>query len=225
MSKIAVLRPEPAASATVERARQAGLDAFCLTLFDIVPVEWDPPDPSGFDAVLLTSANAVRHGGPGLEAFKSLPIYCVGPATAAAAREAGFAVAALGKGGVRPLLMAIGPRRLFHPCGRDRIETVVPGQSVVRATVYDSRAREAPEELNRLEGAIALVHSPRAGERLAELAASGAFDGKKVTIAAISPTAASACGEGWNRRRFAPEPNDSALLALAAELCNSAAGE
>jgi uroporphyrinogen-III synthase len=40
-------------------------------------------------------------------------------------------------------------------------------------------------------------------------------------IAAISPAAAAAVGTGWERVHAAPMPNEAALLALAARLCES----
>ena len=42
-------------------------------------------------------------------------------------------------------------------------------------------------------------------------------------IAAISPDAARAAGAGWERVEVADAPNDAALLALAARLCNNPA--
>ena len=63
MSALLVLRPEPGASATVERARELGLDAVAVPLFEIEAMDWDAPEPGGFDGLLLTSANAVRCGG------------------------------------------------------------------------------------------------------------------------------------------------------------------
>ena len=96
MRRVLVLRPEPGATATLRRARERGLEAEAVPLFEVEPVEWSVPDPSDFDALLLTSANAVRHGGPGLQALRELPVHAVGEATARAAREAGFAVATIG---------------------------------------------------------------------------------------------------------------------------------
>ncbi|HYC96226.1 MAG TPA: uroporphyrinogen-III synthase, partial [Sphingomicrobium sp.] len=67
-----------------------------------------------------------------------------------------------------------------------------------------------------LEGLVAAVHSPRAGERLAELApVRGA-----TAVAAISSAAADACGSGWECVAVAEQPNDNSLLALAARLCH-----
>src|SRR5687768_9453521 len=88
MRRLAILRPEPGASATVERARELGLDAFAVPLFAIEPLAWELPDSGAFDALLLTSANTVRQAGPSLERLLQLPAYAVGDATAAAAEDA-----------------------------------------------------------------------------------------------------------------------------------------
>ena len=64
-----------------------------------------------------------------------------------------------------------------------------------------------------------LVHSPRAGERLAHLLTRRA----DTAIAAISAAAAAAAGSGWEQVAVADQPTDEALLALAARLCNKTA--
>src|SRR5687767_8581448 len=89
MRRLAILRPEPGASATVSRAAAIGLDAFAMPLFEIEPLAWEAPEPTAFDALLLTSANAVRCGGQALERLRGLPVHAVGEATAEAARRAG----------------------------------------------------------------------------------------------------------------------------------------
>ena len=62
---IAVLRPEPGNAATADRIAALGLAAIRLPLFEVRALDWAPPDPAGFDALLLTSANAPRLAGPG----------------------------------------------------------------------------------------------------------------------------------------------------------------
>ena len=86
---------------------------------------------------------------------------------------------------------------------RHAIETVVVYRSVAIAAAIPSGAL------------VALVHSPRAGARFAELAATA----PTIAIAAISAAAAAACGTGWAAVEVAEQPNDRALLALAARLC------
>src|SRR5690242_6691986 len=93
---VAVLRPEPGNAATAAAIEALGLTAIRLPLFEIHAIDWAPPDATRFDALLLTSANAARHAGQGLAGFRSLPVHAVGEATAAAAREAGLEVVAVG---------------------------------------------------------------------------------------------------------------------------------
>jgi uroporphyrinogen-III synthase len=221
MRRLVILRPEPGASATAERARAMGLEPVAMPLFKVEPLDWDVPSPGGFDALLLTSANAVRHGGEGLLSLRQLPVYAVGEATAAAAREAGFDVAASGEAGAERLLGSIPPNlRLLHLCGEQRIEPQVP-QAITAVPVYRSNALPMPEDLGAIEGQVAVVHSPRAGQRLGELADQAGIDRSTVRIAAISQAAASAAGPGWERCEAAATPDEAALLALAARLCDN----
>lgn len=218
MKRLFVLRPQPGADETVARARAMGLDAMAMPLFAIEPLQWAAPDPSRFDALLLTSANAARQGGEALAQFRALPVHAVGDATAAAAREAGLAVESVGTGGVEPLLAALpAGLRLLHLCGEDRRLPVGPRQAVTSLAVYRSRALPEPDGLGEVHGQVAAIHSPRAGIRLAELVQ----DRSAIGIAAISEAAAQAVGSGWQRVEAAAEPNDAQLLVLAARLCQN----
>ncbi|WP_309661189.1 uroporphyrinogen-III synthase [Sphingomonas sp.] len=220
MKQLAVLRPEPGARATVERARAMGLDAFAMPLFKVEAVAWDVPDPNEFDALLLTSANAVRHGGAGLRRVLHLPVHAVGEATADAAREAGFTIASVGHGGVAQLLGSVpSDARLLHLCGEHRVDISAP-QAIRAVPVYRSLALPPPGDLRKLEGQVVAVHSPRAGRRLAELVDQARIERATIRLAAISEAAAAAAGGGWAMRDAAATPDDLALLALAARLCD-----
>ena len=109
MRRLVILRPEPGASATAARARAMGLEPVTMPLFKVEAVDWDAPDPGLFDALLLTSANAVRYAGERLRSLRQLPVYAVGEATAAAAREAGFEIASTGDTRIERLLCSIPP--------------------------------------------------------------------------------------------------------------------
>lgn len=220
MRRLVILRPEPGASATVERARAMGLDAQAMPLFAIERLPWKVPDPREFDAVLLTSANTLRYGGEGLDKLRALPVWAVGEATADAAREAGFEIAGAGASGVEPLLVLIPAEvRLLHLCGEHR--TAAPAkQDVTAVPVYRSVELPPPEDLGQIERQVVAVHSPRAGRRLAELVDQAGIDRATIRIAAISETAAAAAGDGWAMRAGAEMPDDAALLALAARLCD-----
>ena len=118
--------------------------------------------------------------------------------------------------GVERLLGSIdSDLRLLHLCGADRHEPQEAKQAITAVTVYRATAIEAPD-LSGARGSIALVHSPRAGRRFGELTP----DKNTIAIAAISPAAAEAVGNGWKRVEAAESPTDDALLALAARLCD-----
>ena len=216
MTRLLVLRPEPGASASVERARKHGFEAISIPLFAVEPVRWNAPKAEHFDGLLLTSANAVRHAGEQLRALRGLKVYSVGKQTAVEAQAAGFTVAATGEAGVDELLASIGSDlRLLHLCGADRRHPTSTGHKITELPVYRSKPLAAPD-LSAARGAVVLVHSPRAARRLAELVT----DRATISIAAISETAASAAGNGWKRIEAAERPTDEGLLALAARLCN-----
>jgi uroporphyrinogen-III synthase len=213
--KLLLLRPEPGLSASVERARSLGLDAIACPLFRVEAVTWDAPDPHGFDALLLTSANAVRHGGPALDKLKALPVHAVGEATAAAARKAGFWVEAVSDTNVADLLSSLPPSMpLLHLAGSEHRSAEHPTLS--RRIVYSSTEIADPA-LPSLEELVIAVHSPRAGLRLTELARARG----QAALAVISAAAAEACGLGWERVEVAERPTDESLLALAARLCHT----
>jgi uroporphyrinogen-III synthase len=220
MKRVLVLRPEPGASATVERARARGLEAIALPLFEIEPLAWDAPEASSFDGVLLTSANAVRCGGDPLKGLRGLPAYAVGMATAEAAREAGFDIASTGEAGVDRLLGSIDPDlKLLHLAGEDRRAPDGATQEITFIPVYRSKTR-ANIDVRSVAGGVAMIHSPRAGQYLGDIVDSSGIDRRAVIIAAISQEAASAAGAGWAAVEAAETPNDDALLVLTERLCN-----
>jgi uroporphyrinogen-III synthase len=222
MKRLLVLRPEPGATATAKRARQLGLEVVAAPLFEIEPVEWEMPTFTAFDGLLLTSANAVRHGGPGLGRLQGLPVFAVGEATARISREAGFNVAVSGDEGVDGLLASIDSKlKLLHLCGEDQMVPSCARQEIIRKSVY--RARPTGTELRGVSDVVALIHSPRAGARFSELVKN--VDRQRISIAAISTAALRSAGSHWAVAEAAGSPNDEALLALAVRLCNKTAAQ
>lgn len=220
MRRLVILRPEPGARATADAARAMGLKTIAMPLFTIEPVEWEAPEANGFDGLLLTSANAVRQAGAPLTALRGLPAYAVGEATAEAARDTGFDIASRGEAGVERLLGSIGgDLRLLHLCGEHRT-AVEAKQAITAVPVYRSAELPPPAGLARIAGQVIAVHSPRAGRRLAELADQAGIERRTVRIAAISAAAAAAAGRGWAACEAADSPDERALLALAARLCD-----
>lgn len=221
--KVLILRPEPGAGETAERARALGLEPVVAPLFTVRPLPWTPAGPAGFDAVMLTSASAARQGSDGLTPFKQLPCYAVGEATAAAADEAGFADIRAGADDGAALLMMMaedGVERAFHACGEDHLALGHPKIAIERVAVYAAEAAGAlPQQAEAAlgDGALALLHSPRAARLFAGLIAGRGG----IRIAAISARTGRAAGEGWRSVSVAVRPRDEALLELAAKLCQT----
>ncbi|MDO6413138.1 uroporphyrinogen-III synthase [Sphingomonas sp. BIUV-7] len=211
------------------RGRAMGAEAIVAPLFSVEPVPWEMPDPRAHDALLLTSAHAVRHAGAGLARLAALPVYAVGAATASAAREAGLTVAITGGSDARALLAevaAAGHVRLLHLTGADHVAAEQAGLAITRITVYraDPVAELPPAACLALEqGAITLLHSPRAAALFASLIDQAGIARASVRIAAISAAALRAAGQGWGGAASAALPTDDALLAAAARLCETGA--
>lgn len=220
---VVILRPQPGADATAARARDLGLSPVLCPLFAIEPLPWMPPEPAAFDALLLTSANAVRHAGPMLAAYLGLPVFAVGEATARAAKEEGFAIVhAAGpdaQAAARTIARA-GHRAALHLRGEDA-RPFAPGDLAITAIVtYRAAPRgdEAGLAAALRPGSVALVHSPRAGARLAELVSTESR--QDIALVAISPTALEGCGSGWMEKHAAAVPEDAVMLVMALQICD-----
>lgn len=224
---ILILRPEPGAAATLAAARAAGLEARAFPLFEVGAVSWDPVPRDHIDALLLGSANALRHGGDALAAYRGLPAYAVGETTAEAARKAGLKVVATGQGGLQNMLDELEPshRRLLRLAGRDRVELAVPGGvEVLTREVYASEPLPLPPELAALlaRPALVLLHSGEAAARFAQACDEAGIDRAGIRLAAIGPRVVARAGTGWADLQAAPTPDDAALLALASRMCQEA---
>ena len=225
MSPVLVIRPEPGCTATVDAGRRKGLPIEACPLFDVRPLAWQPPSPDEIDALLLGSANAVRHGGPHLAALKAKPVYAVGEVTAAAAIAAGFGVVAAGRGGLQEMLEAAAgsPQRLLRLAGAEHVPvTPPPGIEIATRVVYEAAPLPLPEPVaQRLsDGALVLLHSAAAARHFArECDRLGAPRGK-IALAAVGPRIAAAAGGGWAAVRATSAPREAALLALARDMCH-----
>jgi uroporphyrinogen-III synthase len=223
MRPVIIVRPELGARATAERAQALGLRTYTVQLFVIEPLGWDSPDPALFDALLLTSANAVRLAGAGLAALAGLPCHAVGAATAAAARAAGLNIVDVGNADAQALLDAMtsqGHTAILWLAGADRT-ALSPGKAEITA-IACYRAAPLPAPPGWADAiaspAVILLHSARTARRAAALAGDKA---KHLIALAISEQVAAAAGDGWEQCHAAPRPCDADMLAMAAKLCQT----
>lgn len=228
MIPLVVIRPQPGADATAAAARLLGLAPQVFPLFVVQPVAWQPPEPGEIDALLLGSANAVRHAGPALTAFRDKPVYAVGETTAAIAREAGLTIAALGSGGLDKVLAQVhAPRRLLRLAGRKRVALQPPPDILLtERIVYASNALQVPDKLAKLlrAPAVVLLHSAAAAEHFAHECDRLSLDRTRLSLVTIGPRVTAGCGHGWAEIATAATPDDAALLARACQLCQNRDG-
>lgn len=223
-----VTRSDPGGMATVARAQAMGIDARHFPLFEARPIEWSVP-AGDFDALLLTSAQAVRLAGPCLSpggspqrpTLPELPVYAVGAATATAAEKIGRRVEMTGAGNAQALIDAMTSRnirRILWLCGRDRSRFDARGMELVALPVYAVDPVSPPVGWADVIAApaVLLAHSARGARRIAACAGAAR---RHLSLVAISPAVAGAAGDGWTEISVAARPDDASMLAAAHKLC------
>ncbi|HWU48680.1 MAG TPA: uroporphyrinogen-III synthase [Asticcacaulis sp.] len=195
--RVWITRTEPGASKTARAVAALGYEPVVAPVLEVRRLK-PVFDPHGFDALIFTSRNA-------LDAFcdlcprRDLPVWCVGEATADAARQRGFQriisadndACALAERIVRD---ADPGARLFHPTAREpafamadalRAKGVTVSEAAIYETVPLTPALPQPQTLTH-----ALIHSPRAAAPAIETLMTGAAPA--LIFIAISPAAAEA---------------------------------
>jgi uroporphyrinogen-III synthase len=230
--RLLVTRPLDDAQALADRLAERGHDATIEPLLTIAPDLRAPLPLDGVRGLVFTSANGVR-------AFalrsprRDLPVFAVGAATAAAAREAGFAAVASAEGDVAALEELIAARAspadgpLLHVAGAVVAgdlagRLAARGYDLRRATLYAaepatrlSAAARAALEGGRLDGAM--LFSPRTAEIFVALTAEPSLRAAVggLTLFALSRAVADAAAPaGWRRIVVAARPDEAALLDL-----------
>ena len=240
--RLVVTRPAEDAAPLAARLKSLGHEVLLEPLLEI---EVQPQQLllEDVQAVLFTSANGVRAFSVCREQEKSpidLPAFCVGAATAEAARQAGFGQVQIASGDSASLAAltasTLQPEagRLFHGAGEALAGDLAGdlsdrGFEVTRQTLY--RAKAAPklsakfvdwwqsggEPTSSTDQKGVLVYSPRTARTLVSLVedAGLAPETKSVGLFALSPAVARAASAlQWGALYVAETPREEALLAL-----------
>lgn len=205
---VLITRAEPGASETAHRVETLGLRALKSPVLAIQPRPDEAiPDLQSLSGLVFTSANGVR-------AFtdrsddRSLAAWCVGPATASAARDAGFETVHESAGNAVDLAEYIGRNSatsraptsapLLHVANhaaKGDLKRILEacGFRVVFVPLYEMRvaqslSSEATRALAARDRIIVLIHSAKGAEAFVQLYAEKPVPG--LTIVAISETAA-----------------------------------
>lgn len=223
------------AAPVVEALRARGIEAVTAPMLRIEP---EPGAAArlagalaGVQAVLFTSANGVRAFAQASER-RELPAYCVGDASAAAARLIGFRGVASAEGAEADLAVLVAARLapgngpLVHAAGAVTAgdlpaELGAKGFSVRRIALYRAvpAAEFAPETaaaLRRGEIDLALFFSPRGADTFVRLATGGGMaelSRGMVAVCLSRHVAAPLSGLDWRATAIAAAPNLAAMMA------------
>lgn len=223
MIPLIIARPEPGNSETASAARALGLEVIATPLFKLNTIKLNDLNSDKYDALFITSANSLRAAAGQLAPYLHLPLYAVGPASATAARDAGFKTIIEGTAdgaALADLAAADGRCRLLHLAGNPHKAIDHPDLKLDVQIVYEMAALPVPDRLASTlsQPCVLLAHSPRIARTLANLTT----DKRQCHLVAISAQAAEAAGHGWASCVWPPDPNSQAMLHLAAPLCRSA---
>ncbi len=225
--KVWVTRAEPGAGETAKRLVQLGHEPLVAPLLVVRRFVDAALDLSDIGALAFTSANAVRAFAE-LSGRRDLPVFAVGEATGAAARQAGFAEVHAGPSDVAALAAQILERRdalhgavlqagAAEPAGDLAGALQAAGVAVRSVALYQTVSADppAPALLERLADAQAvLLHSPKAARILATLP-TPPLDLSGAHLLGLSPACLAPLADIPAADRLsAPAPNETDLLAL-----------
>jgi uroporphyrinogen-III synthase len=226
--RVALFRAREDAVGSAARLRRLGFAVARLPVFDVAPLRF-MPRRLRYDAVIATSAKAFLEDAP---IDRSSPLFVVGVATARAAAQRGYRVAAPpapDSARLAALLTrAISPgAAVLYLAGRDRkpaIETALAGTAsleVVEAYVAEPRPRWRPREIRALGSCATALHYSRRSAALAAELADAAGAGarfRRMTHVCLSEDAAKPLRDfGATDVRTAARPEEAALFATLTE--------
>lgn len=227
--RLLVTRPEREAETLAARLRALGHEPMLAPVLEIVTLPFAGIDPDSVGGVVFTSRNAISAAAPFAPALLALPAYCVGEATAAAARQAGFGGALSAGGDASDLVELIRSRAvpgsvLLYLRGEETRSDIAGdlarrGIGIEERVVYAARSvpslrAEAVAALSarRVDGI--LLFSPRSAEVFMELARqAGAVQGAGFPPChCISEAAAAPCRRAGAPTVVAARPDLESLL-------------
>ena len=228
--RVHVFRPQADADRTARGLREHGFEPVVTPLFTIVPLPDTPPE-GPFDALVLSSGNAIGPLAQAPEAWRELPVFTVGARTAGRAREAGFTDARSADGDRNDMIALVTGNmptgaRLLMVSGRDRNEDIAPrleqaGFAVTDWTAYAAEAVSVlPDELKaslaRGVEAAALHYSPRGAQTFLALIREAGIEEEALALTHVALSAAVAAplvSAGASTVLVAEYPEESALFA------------
>jgi uroporphyrinogen-III synthase len=224
--QLILTRPAKDAAPLADKLATLGHETILVPLLDIVPRAGVRIPRRNYKAVCITSANGLANE-DALQGLYELPLLCVGPQSAAAARVAGFAQVAAHGGDVEglakyitehlrpdagPLLYLSGAATSGDLQGRLR----QAGFTVERVITYDAIEATAGELAKAVTRADAvLLYSPRTAGIWVKQVEKAALQQhmRHMIHLCLSPAVARALPENWPRK-IALTPDEKAMFAV-----------
>jgi uroporphyrinogen-III synthase len=231
-----VTRPQPDCKRTADKLRAAGHVADEAPLLEMRAAPPDRFDLDGVAALAVTSRRTLQvlETHAQFRNLRQLPVFTVGDATAEACRKAGFANVQSASGDVGGLADLILRRRpagdILYPAAEDRAGDLegrlaaggLRCRTVVVYRMEPAAALPAEAVSALVDGAYdgVLVYSKRTAEALVSLAQAAGLDHilSRMRVYALSRQVAGPL-QGAAEVRFAPVPNEQALLELVLTRC------
>jgi uroporphyrinogen-III synthase len=225
---IIITRAEPGASETEARLRALSLTPIVAPMLSLQPRhDQDLPDPSTIAGLVFTSANGVRVFASRNQE-RTLPAWCVGPATAQAAHIAGFQSVLESSGNAVDLAHFISAHKspeaapLLHVANGAAAGTLKStleqdGHKVLFAPLYDMKpaetlASEVDQLMARHDPAIVLIHSQKGAEAFANLVAERSVS-NLITVGISNAACKPMTRLGTGAIYVADAPNEDGLFA------------
>lgn len=227
--RVFVFRPQADAERSARSLTAHGHEPLIHPLFEVVRLPETVPE-GPFDALVLTSGNAVPSLADAPAEWRELPVFTVGARTAAKARAAGFTDARSADGDRNDLIALIRqnvqiPARLLLVAGRDRREDVADrlrdaGYEAVEWIAYAAEAlaslpQATAQSLRDGAGEAALHYSPRGARTFLDLSGEAGLREQALDlthVALSAEVAAPLISAGASTVLVAEYPEEAALL-------------
>lgn len=239
--RVLITRPAEDAEPLARLLRTDGIAAMIEPLLEIRVLAGPPPALAGVQALLITSANGIR-AFAARSSERGVPVFAVGDASAAAARDAGFARIESAAGDVDALARLVrsrlDPRQgaLLHIAAAEVAGALGQtlgdaGFTYHRAVLYRAKTVDRLSQPTRAalaHGRIAavLLYSPRTAAALVRLVREAGLIEHCANVHALCLSAAvarAAQALRWRCVHIAEKPEQDALIALTRR-CRSAEG-
>ena len=223
MTRVLVTRPEPGASRTLNALIARGIDAVSIPLTEIKPLAFEIPNRD-FDALIITSQNAIVHGTSALNMLKHIPVFVVGNRTAETLLHQGHPIEAWAETAqdLLPMIVAQRPKHALYVCGQTRrpeLEAGLQNNSIPVTALETYHITDSVESgiklaafFNSSAEPVILCHAPSAVDALM-----GAMDHQnlptKTQFLCMSEAILSQLPEHWqSQARISARPDEAAMI-------------